>query len=213
MLKIERTAGIRVIREGSEAIAASAARAQGEARMNAMRRRKLKPHEWFIPSVADYARLANQVGTLWHERGDVDAYYVDGAVFVCKKRRVHGDFEVLDVFSTELSYEEFESRRRRAHEKVVHAKTRSVMWAVGAYRNEFDSVMAVLIGLPSEAQMRELGDWMVKRFETTGKMPTPDEVMLGMLSIRRTGKFSLTAWAEPTGRNTTRKTRRYLCGA
>ena len=71
-----------------------------------------------------------------------------------------------------------------------------------------DSVMAVLIGLPSEAQMRELGDWMVKRFETTGKMPTPDEVMLGMLSIRRTGKFSLTAWAEPTGRNTTRKTRR-----
>ena len=137
LLKIAQTAGIRVIREGTEAIAASAARAQGEARMNAMRRRKLKPHEWFVASAADYARLASQVGTLWHERGDVDAYYVDGAVFVCKKRRVHGDFEVLDVFSTDVSYEEFESRRRRAHEKVVHAKTRSVMWAVGAYRNEF----------------------------------------------------------------------------
>ena len=137
LLKIAQTAGIRVIREGTEAIAASAARAQGEARMNAMRRRKLKPHEWFVASAADYARLASQVGTLWHERGDVDAYYLDGAVFVCKKRRVHGDFEVLDVFSTDVSYEEFESRRRRAHEKVVHAKTRSVMWAVGAYRNEF----------------------------------------------------------------------------
>ena len=104
-----------------EAIAASAARAQGEARLNASRRRKLKPHEWFVASVADYARLANQVGTLWHERGDVDAYYLDGAVFVCKKRRVHGDFEVLDVFSTDVSYEEFESRRRRAHEEVVYA--------------------------------------------------------------------------------------------
>ena len=116
-----------------EAIAASAARAQGEARLNASRRRKLKPHEWFVASVADYARLANQVGTLWHERGDVDAYYLDGAVFVCKKRRVHGDFEVLDVFSTDVSYEEFESRRRR----VVYPEKGSIDDGINAVRNAF----------------------------------------------------------------------------
>lgn len=70
------------------------------------------------------------------------------------------------------------------------------------------AITALLHGLKTETQTREMGRFLITRFDETGKMPTPDEVMLGMLSIRRTGKFSLTAWAEPTGRNTTRKTRR-----
>ena len=213
LLKIAQTAGIRVIREGTEAIAASAARAQGEARMNAMRRRKLKPHEWFVASAADYARLASQVGTLWHERGNVDAYYLDGAVFVCKKRRVHGDFEVLDVFSTDVSYEEFESRRRRAHEEVVYADAGDYSSFTRRLRNALGRDNGGADGVENGRAAADSGLGLADLAEAKNRLPTPDEVMLGMLSIRRTGKFSLTAWAEPTGRNTTRKTRRYLCGA
>lgn len=79
---------------------------------------------------------------------------------------------------------------------------------LGSTGMRLDSVMAVLLGLKTEAQVHEMGRGLILMFDKTGKVPTPDEVMLGMLSIRRTGKFSLTAWAEPTGRNTTRKTRR-----
>lgn len=76
-----------------------------------------------------------------------------------------------------------------------------------------DAIFAVINGLKTPQQGREMIRGLWAEFQAKNRLPTHEEVMLGMLSIRRTGKFSLTAWAEPTGRNTTRKTRRYLCGA
>ena len=83
-----------------------------------------------------------------------------------------------------------------------------IVRSLAACGMRLDAIMAVLTGLKTEEQLRILGLGLADLAEAKKRLPTPDEVMLGMLSIRRTGKFSLTAWAEPTGRNTTRKTRR-----
>ena len=134
--QIAKKAGIKIVKESAEAIKRSAGKAD-EGRFNAMRRRKLRANEWFIPSTKDYARLAGQVGTLWSERRDVDVYYLDETVFVCKKRRTHGDFEVLDAFHVEVSNEEFEQRRQEATRRLVDAKARGVAVRVGLIRDAF----------------------------------------------------------------------------
>ena len=95
--------------------------------------RKLGAKEWFVPDSALYARLASQVGTNWGERRSVDAYFVDGAVFVCKKRQTHGDFAILDVFSVDVDSNEFEERRKR----VVESQKGTANSLLQAFRDEF----------------------------------------------------------------------------
>ena len=158
LLKIAQTAGIRVIREGTEAIAASAARAQGEARMNAMRRRKLKPHEWFVASAADYARLASQVGTLWHERGDVDAYYLDGGLFLFAKSG--GCTETLKCWTCSARMSPMKNLNPDVEERTKKwfTPTRAIIVrSLAACGMRLDAIMAVLTGLKTEEQLRILG--------------------------------------------------------
>ena len=71
---------------------------------------------------ASYARLSKQVSTHWHSRNTVDAYYFDGAAFICKKLDSFGNFEILDVFSVEVSENEFNDRRERAAKRLANEK-------------------------------------------------------------------------------------------
>ncbi|MGN0884633.1 MAG: hypothetical protein ACI4P6_05470 [Candidatus Spyradosoma sp.] len=93
--------------------------------------------EWRIEDKADYGRLASQVGTYWHDRGKVDAYYFDGFVFICVKGKNFGDFTIADVFSVDIPYEEFEARRKRAIRQLVDTQASGVVRSVGVFRNEF----------------------------------------------------------------------------
>lgn len=55
-----------------------------------------------------------------------------------------------------------------------------------------DAIFAVINGLktPTQGRTMILGLW--SEYQKTGRMPTHNQVMTAMLSIRRTGKFSLT---------------------
>ena len=50
-------------------------------------------------------------------------YVFWGAVFVCKKRQTHGDFAILDVFSVDVDYNEFEERRKRVWRRLADVGT------------------------------------------------------------------------------------------
>ena len=63
------------------------------------------------------------------------------------------------------------------------------LWACGM---SLDSIMAVLHGLKTEAQLRTMGLGLADLAEEKKRLPAPEEVMIAMVSIRRTGKFSLT---------------------
>ena len=55
-----------------------------------------------------------------------------------------------------------------------------------------DSILAVLHGLKTDAQLMEMGRGLLNLHDKRGKFPEPEEVMMALVSIRRTGKFSLT---------------------
>ena len=55
-----------------------------------------------------------------------------------------------------------------------------------------DSIMAVLHGLKTEAQQKEMMRGILSETEKTERLLSPEEVMMALVSIRRTGKFSLT---------------------
>lgn len=54
----------------------------------------------------------------------------------------------------------------------------------------FDAIMAVLLGLKTEAQVLEMGAGMIEYYDKTGKMPNHNQVMTAMVSIRQTGVYS-----------------------
>lgn len=53
-----------------------------------------------------------------------------------------------------------------------------------------DAVLAVLLGLKTDEQMRTMGEGMIAYWEKTGKMPNHNQVMMAMVSIRQTGVYS-----------------------
>ena len=55
-----------------------------------------------------------------------------------------------------------------------------------------DAIMTVLHALKTEEQLTKLGLGLADLAEAKKRLPTHDEVMTAVLSIRRTGKFSLT---------------------
>ena len=69
-----------------------------------------------------------------------------------------------------------------------------------------DSIMAVLHGLKTDAQQMEMGRGLLNLHDKRGKFPEPEEVMIALVSIRRTGKFSLTLSEEDTDKSATKKT-------
>ena len=66
-----------------------------------------------------------------------------------------------------------------------------------------DSILAVLHGLKTEAQLMEMGRGLLNLHDKRGKFPEPEEVMMALVSIRRTGKFSLTLSEEDTDKSAT----------
>ena len=66
-----------------------------------------------------------------------------------------------------------------------------------------DSIMAVLHGLKTDAQLMEMGRGWLLHYDKRGKFPEPEEVMMALVSIRRTGKFSLTLSEEDTDKSAT----------
>ena len=52
----------------------------------------------------------------------------------------------------------------------------------------------------------EMGRGLLNLHDKRGKFPEPEEVMMALVSIRRTGKFSLTLSEDDTDKIATKKT-------
>ena len=124
---IEAKTGVKIVRETDEQIRKSAEQAQSG---------KFKAGTWRIANAADYGRLASQVSTYWDSRQELDAYYFDGAAFICKKLDQFGEFEILDVFSVEVDEAEFEQRREAVAKRMAKQDSRDYRRFARELRNE-----------------------------------------------------------------------------
>ncbi len=74
----------------------------------------------------------------------------------------------------------------------LNPKREALLIALNLSEMSLDSIMTVLHALKTEEQLTKMGRGWIKHLDKTGKFLTHDEVMTAVLSIRRTGKFSLT---------------------
>ncbi|MGN0884751.1 MAG: hypothetical protein ACI4P6_06090 [Candidatus Spyradosoma sp.] len=88
--------------------------------------RKLKDYEFFVTDTAAFNRLRSQVGTLWHDKDDIDAYYLDEFVFICKKGDEYGKFEILDILNQNSTPDEIERRKEEAKRRMAQLQARNV---------------------------------------------------------------------------------------
>ena len=98
--------------------------------------RKLKDYEFFVTDTAAFNRLRSQVGTLWHDKDDIDAYYLDEFVFICKKGEEYGKFEILDILNQNSTPDEIERRKEEAKRRMVDFASAPLAERIGFIRND-----------------------------------------------------------------------------
>ena len=93
--------------------------------------------------------------------------------------------------------------KKKQNGEWLNSKRETLLMLMKSSGMNFDSAYPILLGLETEAEQYEMLRGLHNLMTATQRFPTQKESYQGMLSVRRTGVFSLTGWAESSDDGTT----------
>lgn len=93
--------------------------------------------------------------------------------------------------------------KKKQNGEWLNSKREALLMLMKSIGMSFESAYPILLGLETNAEVMEMGRGLLGIMDEKKRFPTQKEIYQGMLSVRRTGVFSLTGWAESSDDDTT----------
>ena len=93
--------------------------------------------------------------------------------------------------------------KKKQNVEWLNSKREALLLCMKSSGMSFESAYPILLGLETEAEQYEMLRGLHNLMNETQRFPTQKQISQGMVSVRRTGVFSLTGWAESSDDGTT----------